>query len=198
MKKWIHASETINAWNVSEPSAVEYGKALSEGHKRMNERYAPFAISSNVHFYSGLANSTGYRISLTIPRRAYYEWIAHDKSAGSFNSAVYALYGPANSNINSYSQMVKYNKLGEFKSIDAVMSFLFEKYDNLLEQLEDDDDEYDEDEFEVDINSPVPAEHVPGGQGEPNEVMCPTCNSIFKKAPRCPECGQLLDYTNWR
>ena len=31
-------------------------------------------------------------------------------------------------------------------------------------------------------------------QGTTTMVLCPNCGYEFKKAPRCPECGQLIDY----
>lgn len=173
MKRWIHASHTYGM----EPSGYEYGKALEQGHKRLQDRYAPFEVN-NVYFYSGLANSTGYRITLSLPGGVDpMEWIAHNSNAGSFRSANYVLYGPFyDHHVKGLTELKDKDKLGEFKSLDSVMSYLFSNYDDEIE------------EYTWDINDPLYPEELGSGK-----YKCPNCKYKFKDTPpRCPECGQKL------
>lgn len=44
------------------------------------------------------------------------------------------------------------------------------------------------------INVPAkPLDIIEGNDGE--KVVCPNCRTKFKKAMRCPECGQLIQYS---
>jgi hypothetical protein len=47
---------------------------------------------------------------------------------------------------------------------------------------------------ESDINIAVPAKLIEEISGEGTVCTCPKCNIRFIKAPRCPECGQLIKY----
>ena len=111
----------VKAWYTGEPSGYEYGKALSEGYKRLQDRFDPFAIKPT-YMTTGSANSDGYRITLydTV------EWILH-KSGGTWDSH-YDLYGPFDAGQIKTSGALyrsKDNKLGEFKGLDSAMSYLF-------------------------------------------------------------------------
>lgn len=109
MKRWIHS--------VTEPSSVEYGKAISEGRKRLNDRFEPFEIS-NTYFNRYATSSTGYRITLDDQ-----EWIA-DNRGDSWNDL--KLYGPfAPSEVNSWSELFRYQPIREFKTLNNVMTYLF-------------------------------------------------------------------------
>ena len=121
----------IYSWYVGEPSAAEYGEALSEGHRRMQERYAPFRVS-DVYFNSWSTNLSGYRITLkgdNINTAGELEWIAH-RDSSSFNKS-YKLYGPFYPNeIQSLHELFNTQPLDEtFRSLNSVMTYLFEEYD---------------------------------------------------------------------
>lgn len=44
----------------------------------------------------------------------------------------------------------------------------------------------------IDINTPIPVEKVFRDADGTIKYRCPTCGTDFLKAPRCPECGQLV------
>ena len=112
--------------SVTEPSAYEYGKALSDAKKRLDDRYEPFELT-RTYFCQGRTNSTGYRIT-------YYddnEWIADNGGEDSWNSDYgFKLYGPfVPGQIKSWSQLFKYKPIDKFKTIDSVMTYLFNNAD---------------------------------------------------------------------
>lgn len=114
MKRWIHS--------VSEPSSTEYGRALSEGNKRIQDRYEPFEVKET-YFDRSSTSSTGYRIYYD-----GYEWIADN--GGSRYSTGYTLYGPfAQGKIKNWSQLFAEKPIGQYKSLDNVMTYLFETVD---------------------------------------------------------------------
>lgn len=123
MKRWIRS--------VTEPSAYEYGKALSEGRKQMEDRFAPFKLKET-YFCRGRSNSTGYRITYK-----GQEWIADNGGEDSWNSSYgFSLYGPfIPGQIKSWSELFRYKPTNKFKSIDSVMTYLFSNVD-----VEDEDD----------------------------------------------------------
>lgn len=127
MKRWIHA--------VTEPSAYEYGKALDEGNKRINDRFSPFKLT-NTYFCKGRSNSTGYRITYK-----GQEWIADNGGKDSWRSDYsFKLYGPfVPKEINSWSELFKNKPIGTFKNINSAMTYLFNNV-NVDEEL--DEDEY--------------------------------------------------------
>lgn len=120
MKRWIHASYT------GEPSSVEYGQAVSQGLKRLQDRYEPFEVK-RTYFNRSSTRSTGYRIFYPETRM---EWIADDGGKDSWdNDYGYKLYGPFTKNeITSWSQLFSNASIGKFESLDQVMSYLFENY----------------------------------------------------------------------
>lgn len=117
MKRWIRS--------VTEPSAYEYGKALSDAKKRIDERYYPFELS-NTYFCRGRMNSTGYRIVYDDQ-----EWIADNGGEDSWSSSYgYSLYGPFEpGQIRSWSELFRYKPKDKFKTIDSVMTYLFNNVD---------------------------------------------------------------------
>lgn len=125
----------VKAWYTGEPSGYEYGKALSEGHKRLQDRFEPFAIR-DTYMTRGSANSDGYRITLDDDN----EWILH-KSGGTWDSH-YDLYGPFEANqirdLSTLFNRFKDRKLGRFDKLDSAMTYLFqdEEIGILLDELE--------------------------------------------------------------
>lgn len=116
MKRWIHAA--------TEPSSVEYGKALSEGNRRLNDRYEPFQLKKTF-FNRGSVNSTGYRIIL--PDQSE-EYIADNSGESSWSSSFeYKLYGPFPVNmIQSWGQLFANKPIASMKTFNKVMNWLFE------------------------------------------------------------------------
>lgn len=129
MKRYINSANYIES--VTEPSASEYGRFLSEANKRMQDRYAPFKLKAT-YFCRGRSNSTGYRIQLGSD-----EWIADNGGEDSWNSDYgYELYGAFNiDEIKSWSELFRYKPLvnTKFKTIDSVMTYLFNNVDTDLE-----------------------------------------------------------------
>ena len=48
--------------------------------------------------------------------------------------------------------------------------------------------------IKVDINTAIPVKKIEQVDDEKIVCTCPNCNTKFIKAPRCPECGQLIKY----
>lgn len=116
MKRWVHA--------VSEPSSKEYGEAVSEARRRVNDRYEPFELTKT-YFNRSSAGSTGYRV--TLPEEGI-EYIADDNGRDSWsNDFEYKLYGPfLPYEIESWSELFSNKPVGTFKNIDQVMNWMFE------------------------------------------------------------------------
>ena len=51
---------------------------------------------------------------------------------------------------------------------------------------------------EVDINKALPPTAILTGEDGAISCVCPNCSVEFVKAPRCPECGQLIQYDKER
>ena len=89
----------------------------------------------------------------------------------------------------SYEMNYKSKKDGQLDEVrpyryDIYDPVLFEKALNILVGKP----------FKVDINTPIPPKFLKQ-DGRMNIVCtCPNCDSHFVKAPRCPECGQLIQY----
>ena len=113
----------VYSWSTAEPSSVELGRAISEGNRRRNEKFAPFEIS-NTYMNRWSLNSTGYRITLDDT-----EWILNEVSSRSWNP-LYQLYGPFDAGvIETWNQLHKYEPIGDFKNLNSAMTYLFENTD---------------------------------------------------------------------
>lgn len=117
MKRWIHA--------VTEPSSLELGNAISQGQKRINDRFEPFKVS-NTYFNRYATNSTGYRITLDDS-----EWILDNDGNDSWSSNFsYKLYGPfLPGEIKEWSKLFTNTPIGEYKNLDSAMNYLFQVVD---------------------------------------------------------------------
>ena len=110
-----------------EPSSVEYGKAISEGQKRLQDRYEPFKIT-NTYFCNSTTNSTGYRITLEDEDIEYIADNGGDNKSSSFFE--YKLYGPfASGQIKSWSELFKFKSIDSFKTLDQIMTWIFHNID---------------------------------------------------------------------
>ena len=129
MKRYIKS-------NYSEPSAVEYGRFITEGMRNLNNKFQPFKIS-NTYMTTSIANSDGYRITLDVeptydeygPREdfAYEEWILHRD----WTLNDYTLYGPFEpGEIKNLATLFRNKPLKEHvKGLDSAMTYLFENVD---------------------------------------------------------------------
>lgn len=133
------SKQDIRAWYIGEPSASDYGKAVDQAKKRIQDRFAPFKMTKT-YFCRGRMNSTGYRITYK-----GQEWIADDGGKDSWSSNYgFKLYGPFTpGQIRSWGALFTHKPIDEFKSIDSVMSYLFSNVDV------DDEDDYDDKKREI-------------------------------------------------
>ena len=119
--------DDIVAASVTEPSAKEYGEAISQSARRADDRYSPFKLK-RTFFNRTSVNSTGRRISL--PEEGI-EYIADNGGKDSWSSSFeYKLYGPFNINeIRTWSQLFTNKPIASFKTLDKVMNWMFENVD---------------------------------------------------------------------
>lgn len=114
----------VRAWYTGEPSVSEYGDFLQKRHERMQDRYYPFNVRDINFAWKWAITTTGYRITLDNK-----EWIA-DYKGSDFNKTL-ILYGPyAPNQIKDWPDLKSDKKIREgFKSIDSVISYLYETED---------------------------------------------------------------------
>lgn len=137
--RYAHGNEKISWHNAgksmrvpvrssSEPSASEYGRAISEGNNKLNNRYYPFVVKqTSIDRWS--INKVSYRI--TLPAISD-EWIAWYDDVDRYIKDKFRLYGPYAVGEVKDSSVLRDNQLytdKRFSSIDQIMTFLFNTVD---------------------------------------------------------------------
>lgn len=128
MKKYIKSASTYTG----EPDNYALGKAISDANKKRNERYWPFIIS-NWNESPTSFRKVGYIISVS---DEYPDELAYDGTRWYVRTQdnKYRLFGaydmgdptPKWYQLNSKDQV---EFIGEFNSLDAVISYLYTEYD---------------------------------------------------------------------
>lgn len=133
--------KAATATYVGEPDSTEYGRLISDGKNRMKVRYEPFEVTDwYSKGYRSTVASNGYEITLEVSADEYYQWIAQ-WSSDTLHRGDITLYGPFNTFDGEYVETLSqlFNKykdrvLRKFKSIDAVMTYLFTNYADWIEE----------------------------------------------------------------
>lgn len=129
----------IQEWYTGEPSSLEYGRAIDAGRKKLKDKYEPFEVDL---WYGDGLNSTGWKVQLQSQSGHYYQWIAQVPRT-TWGPKDLTLYGPIDLDFEKRVRTVfdlaeyKDREIGTFKSIEQMMSYIFQNFSHLEDDLDE-------------------------------------------------------------